>query len=316
MIGIARLIGAAFAGGLDLYLSVAFLGIGSRLGWLELPVGIRGLENGLLLGSALVLLAIDVVTDKLRHIDSFWHAAHTIVRPGGTGLLAALALDGWPFSVRLGAAILAALVAFGAHAARSGLRVIINLSDRRWNSVVSLAENALTLAILAAVMVVPASAPYVAGGLLLALVVAGPRLWRAARFGLGAAHARFRGFFGDPGWRSPDQLPKRLRTLAHIDPHGIRPARVAHAAVHGLRGAGTYRSGWLVLDADGPAFLCEAGMRPRRVPIPSLSSASVVPGLLTDTLRCETGDGAFTLFIYRDGPPADIVAGEIGPIGS
>ena len=310
-IGPGRLIGAALAGGLNLYLTVAFLGIGSRLAWFELPVGLRGLENELLLASALVLLAIEVVTDKVRLLDSLWDAAHTIIRPGGTGLLAFLALEGWPLGVRVAGALLAGLVAFGAHAAKAGLRVIVNLSDRRWNAPLSLAEDALAL--LAAVMVLPATAPFVTGFAVIVLLVAGPRPWRAAGLGVRAAIARLRGFFGEPGWREPEELPRRFRELAAPDPHGVRPARFARAAVSRLPGTGAYRTGWLVLDARGAALLCDARLRPRRLPLPAVRETNVVSGLLTEAIRCTTDGRDFILFLLRDGPPAELVAAELGP---
>src|SRR5687768_2455810 len=106
LVVLGQLTAAAFAGGLNLYLTVALVGISSRLNLLPaLPPGLKGLENILVISSAIVLYLIEFVIDKVPHADSIWDALHTVVRPLGTALLAALALDAAPFHVQIGAAL-------------------------------------------------------------------------------------------------------------------------------------------------------------------------------------------------------------------
>src|SRR5687768_9074212 len=97
LVVLGQLTAASFAGGLNLYLTVALIGISARLNLIPvLPPGLHGLENVLLIASALLLYLIEFIVDKVPHADSVWDALHTVIRPLGTALLAALALDAAP----------------------------------------------------------------------------------------------------------------------------------------------------------------------------------------------------------------------------
>src|SRR4051812_10683937 len=83
-----QLLGTAFASGLNLYATVALLGMASRFHWIhQLPTGLRGLENGLVIGSALLLFVIEFVVEKVQYAGAVWDAIHTIVRPFAAALL-------------------------------------------------------------------------------------------------------------------------------------------------------------------------------------------------------------------------------------
>jgi hypothetical protein len=68
---LGQLLAIAFACGLNLYATVALLGLASRLGWMSgLPPGLRGLENGFVIGSAALLYLFEFVIDKVPYVDS------------------------------------------------------------------------------------------------------------------------------------------------------------------------------------------------------------------------------------------------------
>ena len=67
---LVQLLGTAFACGLNLYATVAVLGLGSMIGFLPaLPPGLQGLAHPLVLASALLLYVVEAVIDKFPDVD-------------------------------------------------------------------------------------------------------------------------------------------------------------------------------------------------------------------------------------------------------
>jgi hypothetical protein len=312
------LLGLAVACGLNLYATVALLGITSRLGWIDaLPVGLRGLENGLVIGSAAGLFFIEFVVDKVPYADSLWDALHTIIRPVAATLLALLVLWNEPFDVRLAGAALAGVAALVVHTSKAGLRVALSARPRtRVTAAVSLFEDVAAAAIVLVALARPSLVFAPASLLLFALLLFARGLWRAALLGVLATIARLRGFFGTPGWRPADQLPHGLVALVQGDEVGGAPSRAARAALLGVPEAGAYRNGWLLLDRGRTAFLYRSLLRAHRVELPGAASARVRGGMLTDMLDVETADQSrFTIFLLKDGPPAATALADMRPPG-
>jgi hypothetical protein len=334
-----QLLGTAFACGLNLYATVALLGLAARLDLVaELPVGMSGLENGIVIGAAAGLYVIEVVVDRVPFLDHAWEAVHTLVRPAAAGLLVVLALQGLPWYVLMAAAAAAAITALAAHGTKAGLRLILSapsidddgrLRARRTlaRSTLSFLEDVAAVGIVIAALLHSAIAVVLFGATLLLLIVAGPRLWRAALLGLRALVARARGFFGQPGWRSREQLPRSLRAAVPVEPLGRSPARAMRAAVTGMPRVGAYRQGFLVFTCDGPRFVFRARFRSRARLLGGITAVSLRRGLLTDALevsaeaRDVTANGAaragrhatFTFLLLKDGPPAHVAAAELLP---
>lgn len=307
------ILGFAVACGFNLYVAVALLGIGSRLGWIAgMPVGLRGLENGLVIGSATALFLIEFVVDKVPYADSVWDVVHTTIRPLAAALLVGLALWHAPAEMRIAGAALAGITALMVHTSKAGLRVALNARPRpAFTFSISLLEDVLAAAFALAALMRPSVA--LAGAVLLlgVLVVFARALGRAALLGLRAAIARLRGFFGTPGWRAANRLPARLRPLVQGDEVGGPPSRATRAAVLGVAPAGAYRNGWLLFDRGRVAFLYRTLLRPRRVELPAAHGGQIRPGLLTDIVEIEAENMRFTLFLLKDGPPAEVTLGEI-----
>jgi hypothetical protein len=100
---------------------------------------------------ALVMFLAEFVVTKIPLIDRFWEAAHTVLRPIAGALLALACLGDARLTVRVGVAILAAIVTLAAHAAKSTSRLTSTAATRGWVQVaLSLAEDvvAVVLAIL------------------------------------------------------------------------------------------------------------------------------------------------------------------------
>ncbi|HEX6307207.1 MAG TPA: DUF4126 domain-containing protein [Longimicrobiales bacterium] len=321
-----QLLGTAFACGLNLYVTVALLGIASRLDLVSvLPPGMVGLEHGLLIGSAAVLYVIEFVVDRVPLADHAWEAVHTLIRPAAAGLLTLLALSGSPLYLQLSAAVAAALVALAAHGSKAGLRLILSTraSEARRRSFARTALSLLEDLAAVAIAIAALRYPDVAIGVMAAsgalLLLAGPRLWRASMLGFRAAIARTRGFFNGRGWRYRHQLPRAVRDAVPGEPLGGAPPRAASAAVSGLPGVGAYRNGWLLLTPDGPRFLYRSFFRTRSTPLPPFSELSLRRGLVTDVLDLRAhanGNGrrkprSLTIFLLKDGPQPQVTAAEL-----
>lgn len=322
-----RLLGTAFACGLNLYATVALLGIASRVGWVDtLPPGMIGLEHGFVIGCAAVLYVIEFVVDRIPVIDHAWEAVHTLIRPAAAGLLTMLALNGMPLGIVLAGGAAGTALALAAHGSKAGLRLIVSTrgSEARRRSLARIAlgllEDIAAVGLAVAALLFPRVAIGVTAASLALILLAGPRLWRAAILGLRAVLARARGFFNGRGWRYRDQLPRGFRSVVPGEPLGSSPLRAASAAVAGLPGIGEYRNGWLVLTWQGPRFLYRSLFRTRAATLPPISRLELRRGIVTDVLDLNPGtngaNGArktrsFTIFLLKDGPPPAVTAAEL-----
>src|SRR6266850_203510 len=71
----------AFASGLNLYATVAVLGLSSHYGLVALPPQFRAFDNPIVITVALVMFLIEFTADKIPWVDTLWDMIHTIVLP-------------------------------------------------------------------------------------------------------------------------------------------------------------------------------------------------------------------------------------------
>src|SRR3954463_4577955 len=92
-----RTLGFSFAAGINLYATVAILGLASRYGWVALPPQYQVFDNNWIIGGALALYVVEFVADKIPWVDSVWDAVHSVVRPiGGAAIAIATLGDASP----------------------------------------------------------------------------------------------------------------------------------------------------------------------------------------------------------------------------
>ena len=70
LITLGRTLGFSFAAGLNLYATVAVLGLASRYGWVDLPPQFAVFDNSYVIGAALVMYAIEFIADKVPWVDT------------------------------------------------------------------------------------------------------------------------------------------------------------------------------------------------------------------------------------------------------
>ena len=80
---LGRTLGFSFAAGLNLYATVALVGLASRYDWVALPPQFEVFDNDLVIGVALAMYVIEFCADKIPWVDTAWDAVHTLVRPLG-----------------------------------------------------------------------------------------------------------------------------------------------------------------------------------------------------------------------------------------
>src|SRR5215207_9626806 len=90
--GLIPLMGRAaafsFAAGVNLYATVAVIGLASRFDWVSLPPQFEIFDSNLVIGVAVVLYLVEFFADKVPYVDTVWDVAHTAIRPLGGAFVA------------------------------------------------------------------------------------------------------------------------------------------------------------------------------------------------------------------------------------
>jgi hypothetical protein len=140
---LALVLGTAFAAGLNVYATVATLGLLHTYGIVTLPPALLPVAHPTVIVLATVLFFVEFVADKLPIVDTVWDVAHTLVRPPAAALLAFAAVTSVPEPWPLLAALLAGGVALTAHGAKASTRAAANASPEPFtNWGLSLGEDA------------------------------------------------------------------------------------------------------------------------------------------------------------------------------
>lgn len=82
--------GSAWLSGINLYATVATLGLLQRFDLVHLPGGLGVLRNGWVIGLAAGMYVVEFIADKIPAVDSVWDVVHTFIRvPAGAAMAAA-----------------------------------------------------------------------------------------------------------------------------------------------------------------------------------------------------------------------------------
>lgn len=165
-------LGFSLAAGVNLYATVAILGLASRFGWVELPPRFAVFDSDVVIAVALVLYVVEFVADKIPWVDSAWDAVHTLIRPVGGAFIAVASLgEATPMTEGL-MALLGGTVAAGAHLTKAGTRAVVNTSPEPVsNWALSLAEDVFVVGLGILTLSYPVAAFGVAGVLVLLMLL-------------------------------------------------------------------------------------------------------------------------------------------------
>ena len=131
---LGRTMGFSFAAGLNLYATVAILGLASRYGWVALPPQYQVFDNNWIIGGALALYVIEFVADKIPWVDSIWDAVHTVIRPVGGAVIAVATLGEKSPATETLIALFGGALAASTHFSKSGTRVLANASPEPFSN--------------------------------------------------------------------------------------------------------------------------------------------------------------------------------------
>ncbi len=125
---ISLVLGAGFSSGLNLYATIATLGLLQRFGVIHLPEKLQVLSHPMVLTVAGVMYVMEFLADKVPYVDSIWQAVHTFIRPPAAALLAFSATAAAPEPWRWGSALLAGGIALTSHGTKASARAAANLT--------------------------------------------------------------------------------------------------------------------------------------------------------------------------------------------
>ena len=146
--GLGRTMGFSFAAGINLYATVALLGLASRYGWVALPEQYRVFDNDWIIGAALVMYAVEFIADKIPWFDTVWDGVHTAIRPLGGALIAISTLGDASPEMKTLIGLLGGTLAAGTHLTKAGTRAAANTSPEPFsNWILSLSEDVFVVSL-------------------------------------------------------------------------------------------------------------------------------------------------------------------------
>ena len=178
----ALLVAACFAAGLNVYATVATLGLLGRTQAMALPDSLHLLTNWWVIGASVTLYAIEFVADKIPAIDLIWNALQTFVRIPVAALLAYAATAQLSPVEQVLAATLGGCIALVAHGGKTAVRVAVTPSPEPFsNLVLSAGEDILAVLISWLAGRHPYWAAAIAAILMTVIVVLARAVFRAIR---------------------------------------------------------------------------------------------------------------------------------------
>ena len=176
---LGRTLGFSLAAGVNLYATVAILGLASRYNWVDLPEQFKAFDNPWIIGAAGVLYVIEFVADKVPWVDTIWDSVHTLIRPVGGAVIAVASLGDASPTLTAGIALLGGVVSAGSHATKAGTRVAANTSPEPFsNWFLSLAEDAFVIGLSFITLKYPLIALGVSIAILVLMVMIGRSIWK------------------------------------------------------------------------------------------------------------------------------------------
>ncbi|MGD9903176.1 MAG: DUF4126 domain-containing protein [Vicinamibacterales bacterium] len=183
-----RTLAFSLAAGVNLYATVAMLGLAVRFDLVALPPQFAFFDNDWIIGAALVLYVIEFVADKVPWVDSLWDAVHTVVRPLGGALVAVTTLGEASPWLQVLIAAAGGTLAAGGHFTKAGTRAAVNVSPEPFsNWVFSVAEDLFVVGLGLLAFAFPIAALVVTVACVLVIVLAARKLIRWLRRAASAA---------------------------------------------------------------------------------------------------------------------------------
>ena len=180
---VALIVAVSFAAGLNVYATVATLGILAHTGVLVLPDALHLLASWWVIGASIALFGVEFFADKVPAFDLVWNALHTFIRIPVAGLIAWRATATLSPQEQLLATLLGAAVAFAAHGGKTAVRAAITPSPEPLSNIgLSLGEDVIAISMTWLATRHPYAAGIIAAVLVVIIVLLIRWVWRALRW--------------------------------------------------------------------------------------------------------------------------------------
>lgn len=179
---LAIVVGAGFASGLNVYATVATLGLLAHAQVFQLPPALHSLDSWPVIIAAGLLFALEFFADKIPLFDLIWNALHTFIRVPIAALLAYGATQNLSPAAQMGAALLGGAIALAAHGGKTALRAAVTPSPEPLsNMALSMGEDVVAVSLTWLATQHPIATAAIVAVLLLAIIFAIRFVYRALK---------------------------------------------------------------------------------------------------------------------------------------
>jgi Domain of unknown function (DUF4126) len=187
-------LGTAWASGINLYATIAALGIAGRTEMIQLPPELQVLTHPAVIAVACIMYVIEFFADKVPYVDSGWDVLHTFIRIPAGAILAARSLGPMNPALEVVALLGGGAVALAAHGTKATARLAINASPEPFsNWITSITEDFAVLGGIWMIFNHPIVMIILVLAFLATVVWLVPKLFRMAKRGFQALRNRLRG---------------------------------------------------------------------------------------------------------------------------
>ena len=143
---LAMAMGSSWLSGVNLYATVATLGLLGRFAHVPLPGSLDALTNWWVIGIAGAMYCVEFVADKIPAVDTAWDAIHTFIRVPAGAVLAAASVTTFDSTIQTIALLIGGGLALTSHTTKATTRAAINTSPEPVSNIaVSAAEDVLAI---------------------------------------------------------------------------------------------------------------------------------------------------------------------------
>jgi hypothetical protein len=170
LVDVLTALGLAVPAGLNAYIPLLAVALAERFAWLELRPPFDVLGSWWMIAIIAVLLAFEIVADKVPGVDHANDVVQSIIRPA-SGAIVAVAASGSGSSVKPWVLVLVGvLLAGGVHAVKATARPVVNTTTAGIGApAVSTVEDISAAVICVVAIVVPVLVVFLIAGLFVAL---------------------------------------------------------------------------------------------------------------------------------------------------
>jgi hypothetical protein len=145
---LAIVVVASFASGLNVYATVATLGLLSHFHAFQLPPALGLLNSWPVIIAAVLLFGLELFADKIPVFDLLWNALHTFVRVPVAALLSFGAAQNLSPGAQIAASAMGGLIALAAHSGKTAIRAAVTPSPEPLsNTALSLGEDVAAISL-------------------------------------------------------------------------------------------------------------------------------------------------------------------------